>query len=76
MDVDGQRYFNDPLGMIGADQRRQLERLHPDAVWAAKPIVCNGLREIKVYSDLQHTKRDIPVHPEENDDEAEQITSE
>ena len=40
----------------------------------SKPIVCNGLREIKVYSG--HTKRDIPVHPEENDDEAEQITSE
>ena len=34
MDVDGQRHFNDPLGMIGADQRRQLERLHPDEVWA------------------------------------------
>jgi hypothetical protein len=34
MDVDGQRYFNDPLGMIGANQRRQLERLHPTAIWA------------------------------------------
>ena len=34
MDVDGQRYFNDPLGMIGAEQRRELEKLHPDAVWA------------------------------------------
>ena len=34
MDVGRQRHFNDPLGMIGADQRRQLERLHPDAVWA------------------------------------------
>ena len=29
MDVDGRRYFNDSLGMIGASQRRQLERLHP-----------------------------------------------
>ena len=34
MDVDGQRHFNDPLGMIGAKQRRELEELHPDAVWA------------------------------------------
>ena len=34
MDVDGKRYFNDPLGMIGAEQRRQLERLHPDAMFA------------------------------------------
>ena len=34
MDVNGQRYFNDPLGMAGASQRRQLERLHPNASWA------------------------------------------
>ena len=33
-DVDGKRHFNDPLGMIGAEQRRELEELHPDAVWA------------------------------------------
>ena len=34
MDSDGQRYFNDPLGMIGTKQRRGLEALHPDAEWA------------------------------------------
>ena len=34
MDVNGQRYFNDPLGMAGASQRRDLERLHPNASFA------------------------------------------
>ena len=34
MDVQGKRYFNDSLGMAGASQRRQLERLHPNATWA------------------------------------------
>ena len=34
MDVDGQRYFIDPLGHIGKEQRRALEQLHPDAEWA------------------------------------------
>ena len=52
------------------------KKFNDDYPNVSKPIVCNGLREIKVYSDSQHTERDIPVHPEENDDEAEQITSE
>ena len=34
LDVNGQRHFNDPLGMAGAFQRRDLERLHPNATWA------------------------------------------
>ena len=34
IDHDGDRYMNDPLGTVGADQRRELERLHPGAVWA------------------------------------------
>lgn len=34
MDVQGKRYFNDPLGETGASQRRQLEHLHPNATWA------------------------------------------
>jgi len=33
-DVDGKRYFNDPLGRVGAEQRRELENLHPNAKWA------------------------------------------
>ena len=34
MDSDGHRYFNDPLGHIGKQQRHALEMLHPDAEWA------------------------------------------
>ena len=34
MDVDETRYFNDPLGHVGANQRRELEQLHPGAVFA------------------------------------------
>ena len=34
MDDAGDRYMNDPLGEVGKDQRRELERLQPDATWA------------------------------------------
>jgi len=29
LDMDGQRYYNDPLGSLGKAQRRELERLQP-----------------------------------------------
>jgi len=29
LDVDGQRYYNDPLGHHGKEQRAELERLEP-----------------------------------------------
>ncbi len=34
LDVDGRRYFNDPLGHVGAEQRQQLQQLYPAAGWA------------------------------------------
>ena len=34
MDHDGDRFMNDPLGTVGAAQRRELERLHPNSKWA------------------------------------------
>ena len=34
LDHDGDRYMNDSLGGVGASQRRELERLHPDSIWA------------------------------------------
>ena len=34
MDQDGDRFMNDPLGSVGSRQRRELERLHPNAKWA------------------------------------------
>ena len=34
VEKDGQRYFNDSLGMAGAQQRRTLEQRYPAAQWA------------------------------------------
>ena len=39
----------------------------------SKPIVCNGLREIKVYDPSQHLKRDVSVGTEEQNEETQQI---
>ena len=39
----------------------------------SKPIVCNGLREIKVYDPSEHLKRDVSVGTEEQNAEAQQI---
>lgn len=41
----------------------------------SKPIVCNGLREIKVYDPSEHTKRDVSVGTEQQDEETEQIAT-
>ena len=51
-------------------------RFNADYPNVSKPIVCNGLREIKVYSESQHAESDIPVHAKEDGDETEQITGE
>ena len=34
VEQNGQRYFNDSLGAIGAQQRSALEARYPDAQWA------------------------------------------
>ena len=49
------------------------KKFNDDYPNVSKPIVCNGLREIKVYSDLQHIERDVVVDTEENNDETHQI---
>ena len=33
VEQDGQRYFNDSLGEVGAQQRSALEQRYPDAQW-------------------------------------------
>ena len=49
------------------------KKFNDDYPNVSKPIVCNGLREIKVYSQSQHTEHDVVVDTEENNDETEQI---
>ena len=39
----------------------------------SKPIVCNGLREIKVYDPSEHLKRDVSVGTVEQDEQAQQV---
>eukprot|EP01043_Picozoa_sp_COSAG02_P034155 COSAG02_NODE_2373_length_9022_cov_6.299675_6_plen_231_part_00 len=39
----------------------------------SKPIVCNGLREIKVYDPSEHLKRDVSVDTKQQDEETQQI---
>jgi hypothetical protein len=39
----------------------------------SKPIVCNGLREIKVYDPSEHLKRDVSVDAKQQDEETQQI---
>ena len=39
----------------------------------SKPIVCNGLREIKVYDESEHLKRDVSVGTVEQDEQAQQV---
>jgi hypothetical protein len=52
------------------------KRFSEDYPNVSKPIVCNGLREIKVYNESEHTKSDVPVGTEKDNDETEQITGE
>ena len=54
-------------------QKSKAVRGLPDV---SKPIVCNGLREIKVYSESEHAESDVPVRAKEDGDETEQITGE
>ena len=62
MDVQGKRYFNDSLGMAGASQRRQLERLHPNATWAELDallrIPCETLMEEMLTGQADGTNAD------------------
>ena len=49
------------------------KRFNKEYPHVSKPIVCNGLREIKVYDPSEHLKRDVSVGTVEHDEQAQQV---